>query len=512
MSNNVVVSPHYLSTKAGERVLELGGNAIDASIAMNAVQGVVAPETCGIGGDLFALIWISGEEQPYCLDSSGYAGTNVLEADFTSYKSIPLDHEATVTVPGAVKGWEAMHNKFSKLDFKVLLEQAIEIAFQGFEVSEELYNTISKHQSVLESQLSSSNFYSHGKPILKGSKLKRGLLGETLSSIALNGADTIYRGDIAKEIVDSTKGLLTLEDLSSFESKWINPIGIDIYERTGWTTPPHTQGYLTLATLKAYEMIMDSKADFDMHILIECYRSLASDRDNITYDYGENIDEFVGLNIDYILRKTEQIDPKMSSMFTSPKQNGGGTAYMAVKDSEGNAVSLIQSNFHGIGSTIGAGDYGFFLHNRGAGFNLIEDHPNKIAPLKQPLHTLSPTIWSKNGKLDMVIGTRGGRHQPQLLAQFILPLLLNEKSAEEVMNESRWTIDYFKEDTESKLIIEPNVDDEVLANLDQKGHIIEIKDSMQSSFGPISAIYQKEDGSWLGVADPRVETSKASNP
>ncbi len=115
MSNNVVVSPHYLSTKAGERVLELGGNAIDASIAMNAVQGVVAPETCGIGGDLFALIWISGEEQPYCLDSSGYAGTNVLEADFTSYKSIPLDHEATVTVPGAVKGWEAMHNKFPNL-------------------------------------------------------------------------------------------------------------------------------------------------------------------------------------------------------------------------------------------------------------------------------------------------------------------------------------------------------------------------------------------------------------
>ena len=512
MSNNVIVSPHYLSTKAGEKILELGGNAIDASIAMNAVQGVVAPETCGIGGDLFALIWINGEKEPYCLDSSGYAGTKVLEADFNSYKSLPLNHEATVTVPGAVKGWEAMHKKFSKLDFKVLFEDAIDIAFKGFDVSEELHYTILKHQAVLQSQLSSADFYLDGKPILIGKKLKRTLLGETLSLIASKGANYFYRGDIAKTIVDSTKGLLTLEDLSSFESKWINPIGIDVYGRTGWTTPPHTQGYLTLATLKAYEIIMNSKADFDMHILIECYRSLASDRDNITYDYGENIHEFTGLNIDYISRKAEQVDPKMSSIFNSPNKYGGGTAYMAVKDAEGNAVSLIQSNFHGIGSTISAGNYGFFLHNRGAGFNLIEGHPNKIAPLKKPLHTLSPTIWSKDGKLDMVIGTRGGRHQPQLLTQFILPILLERKSAEEIMTESRWTIDHFERETESKLIVEPNIDDEVIENLSQKGHSIETKDSMQASFGPISAIYKKDDGSWSGVADPRVETSKSSIP
>ena len=145
------------------------------------------------------------------------------------------------------------------------------------------------------------------------------------------------------------------------------------------------------------------------HLLIECYRSLAADRDHITYDYGNKIDSFIGLSIEYIESKVSEINPNQTTPFQSPEKLGGGTAYMAVKDEDGNAVSLIQSNFHGIGSTIGVSDMGFFLHNRGAGFNLIENHPNKILPLRKPLHTLSPTIWSKDGKLDMGIGTRGGR-------------------------------------------------------------------------------------------------------
>ena len=153
----------------------------------------------------------------------------------------------------------------------------------------------------------------------------------------------------------------------------------------------------------------------------------------MTYDYGDKIDSFIGLDFDYIKSKALEIDMNQASLFKSPENLGSGTAYMAVKDEAGNAVSLIQSNFYGIGSTIGVSDYGFFLHNRGAGFNLIENHPNKIAPLKKPLHTLSPTIWSKDGKLDMVIGTRGGRYQPQLLSQFILPLLLQSSSLEQVM-------------------------------------------------------------------------------
>ena len=183
---------------------------------------------------------------------------------------------------------------------------------------------------------------------------------------------------------------------------------------------------------------------------------------------------------------------------------------MAIKDSMGNAVSLIQSNFYGIGSTIGVGSYGFFLHNRGAGFNLKDNHPNKLYPLRKPLHTLSPTIWSSKGELDMVIGTRGGRHQPQLLSQFILPHLLKSRSYEENMTRGRWTIDHFGESTASKLIIEPSFGNKSIKELTEKGHSIKVTDSLQASFGPISAIFRKENKSWIGLADPRVETAEAS--
>ena len=509
MSNSVIVSPHHLSSEAGKNIFKLGGNAIDAAITVNIVQGVVAPETCGIGGDLFALIWKDGENKPYCLDSSGYAGSNVVDIDFSKLESLPLDHEATVTVPGAVRGWSEMHKKFGKLDFKILFDEAVKICNEGFEISYELNQTLIRHKEVLIKQDSSENFYVEGEPVATGNIVKREKLGETLSLIADSGPNIFYEGDIAEAISKATKNTLTIEDINKFKSNWVSPLGIDIYGKTGWVTPPHTQSYLTLATLKAYEIITDSSKEINPHLLIECYRSLAADRDHITYDYGENLDSFVGLNIDYIESKVSEINPKQTTPFESPEKLGGGTAYMAVKDEDGNAVSLIQSNFHGIGSTIGVSDYGFFLHNRGAGFNLIENHPNKISPLRKPLHTLSPTIWSKDGKLDMVIGTRGGRYQPQLLSQFILPLLLQTSSLDDAMKQSRWTIDYFDENTESKLIYEPGTEEKVINELKEKGHKITIKDSLQSSFGPISAICKDDSGLWSGVADPRVETSKA---
>ena len=508
MSNSVIVSPHHLSSVAGEKIFKLGGNAIDAAIAVNIVQGVVAPETCGIGGDLFALIWKDGEDKPYCLDSSGYAGTNVVDIDFSNLESLPLNHEATVTVPGAVKGWAEMHKKFGKLDFKILFEEAIKICNEGFEITHELNQSLTHHKEALIKQDSSESFYLEGEPVQTGNIVTREKLGKTLSLIAENGPNIFYEGDIGEAISKATNNTLTIEDINNFNSSWISPLGIDIYGKTGWVTPPHTQSYLTLATLKAYEIITDSSKEMNPHLLIECYRSLAADRDHITYDYGNKIDSFIGLSIEYIESKVSEINPNQTTPFQSPEKLGGGTAYMAVKDEDGNAVSLIQSNFHGIGSTIGVSGLGFFLHNRGAGFNLIENHPNKISPLRKPLHTLSPTIWSKDGKLDMVIGTRGGRYQPQLLSQFILPLLLQSSSLDEAMNQSRWAIDYFDENSESKLIYEPGVEEETIKDLKEKGHKIKIKDSLQSSFGPISAICKDDNGSWSGVADPRVETSK----
>jgi len=180
---------------------------------------------------------------------------------------------------------------------------------------------------------------------------------------------------------------------------------------------------------------------------------------------------------------------------------------MCTKDNDGNAVSLIQSNFHGIGSTIGVDDLGFFLHNRGAGFNLIQNHPNSLKPGRKPLHTLSPTMWSVDGNLDMVIGTRGGRYQPQLLSHFILKILKKE-NLENAMISPRWNIDEFGKESVSEINIEPGIDEKIINDLIQKGHKVNQLTKLQNSYGPISAIVNTAE-SWKALHDIRVDTASS---
>ena len=505
--SDIVVSPHNLSTISGIEILRKGGNAIDAAIATNIVQGAVAPETCGIGGDLFALIWINGETKPYCLDSSGYAGSNVDISGLSSYSDIPLNHPMSVTVPGAVRGWYAMHERFGNLEMKDLFNQAIEICSKGFKVSSELHQSLKSHEETLKIQDSGKELYPSGKVPDVGDTIQRTLLAETLQNISDQGSDFFYTGNVNEAISDALKNTITSHDISSFHPQWIEPLSMEMYGKIGWVTPPHTQSYLTLASLKIYEMLDSGSKDIDLHTLIESYRAAASQRDDITYDYGNNIDLFPGLNTEYLKSLSNLIDLDNSSVFNQPVDIGGGTAYMCTKDKDGNAVSLIQSNYYGIGSTIGVGDYGFFLHNRGAGFNLLQNHPNSLKPGRKPLHTLSPTMWSVDGNLDMVIGTRGGRYQPQLLSHFILKILKNE-NIENAMISPRWNIDEFGKKSVSEINIEPGLDKKITDELVNKGHKVNQLSELQNSYGPISAIVRTED-SWKATHDPRVETASS---
>ena len=505
--SNIVVSPHNLSTMAGIEILRQGGNAIDAAIATNIVQGVVAPETCGIGGDLFALIWINGETKPFCLDSSGYAGSNVDISSLSSYSDIPLDHPMSVTVPGAVRGWYAMHERFGNLEINHLFKQAIEICTKGFKVSTELHQSLKNHEETLKIQVSGKELYPSGQAPDVGDTIQRTLLANTLKSISLEGPDYFYTGEVNEAISEALLNTITRDDIISFNSQWIEPLSVEMYGKIGWVTPPHTQSYLTLATLKIYEMLDSGSKHIDLHTLIESYRAAASQRDDITYDYGNNIDLFPGLNTEYLKSLSDLIDLDNSSIFDQPADIGGGTAYMCTKDKDGNAVSLIQSNYYGIGSTIGVGDYGFFLHNRGAGFNLLQNHPNSLKPGRKPLHTLSPTMWSVDGNLDMVIGTRGGRYQPQLLSHFILKILKDE-NIENAMTSPRWNIDEFGKKSVSEINIEPGLDKKIIDELINKGHKVNQLAELQNSYGPISAIVKTED-SWKATHDPRVDTSSS---
>ena len=255
--------------------------------------------------------------------------------------------------------------------------------------------------------------------------------------------------------------------------------------------------------------MINNKDDY-LHTLIESYRICASDRDNITFDYQGNDKNFLGTNDEYIRDKISLFDKQAAGKYNFPNPHGGGTAYMTAVDENGLGISLIQSNFYGIGSRIGVGNYGFFLHNRGCGFNLIKNHPNSLGPNKKPLHTLSPTIWSKDGSLDFITGTRGGRYQPQLLAQTILPYILKESSFEEIMKKPRWTIEYFGSDTTSNIKFE-FIKEAEKSSLEDKGHKISIENKLIGGYGPISTIYKNSEGNFVGVADIRVGTEKAFN-
>ena len=506
--NNVIVSPHYLSTELGSTIFNKGGNAIDAAILTNLVQGIVAPETCGIGGDLFALIWVPGKNKPEFLDASGYSGSRANQSLLSNHNSIPLNHPLSVTVPGAVLGWKELSNKYGSIPIEDILDIGINLCHEGFTVSKELFHSLKIHNEELSGQNSGYSFYRDNQPYSINTLIRRPQLGKTLELLKDHGLDYFYNSEIAKEISNSVNGFISEEDLSNYKATWREPLHQKIYGYDGWTSPPSTQGYLTLSTLKGFEMI--NNKDEYLHALIESYRIFASDRDNITFDYKGNDKNFLGTNDEYIRDKVGLFDEQAAGKYNFPNPHGGGTAYMNVVDDNGLGISLIQSNFYGIGSRIGVGNYGFFLHNRGCGFNLIKSHPNCLGPNKKPLHTLSPTIWSKNGSLDFITGTRGGRYQPQLLAQTILPYILGESSFEEIMKKPRWTIEYFGSNTSSNIKFE-FINESKKLSLENKGHKISIENKLIGGYGPISTIYKNSDGNFIGVPDIRVGTEKAFN-
>ena len=206
----------------------------------------------------------------------------------------------SVTVPGAVKGWFSMHDRFGKLSIDKIFRHAIEICDQGFEVSTELHHSLSLHKDTLIKQESGSELFPDGETPKIGAIIKRSLLGKTLKRLSIEGPDYFYTGSVAKKISATLNHVITEDDLRSFKPKWIEPLSIDVYGKTGWVTPPHTQSYLTLGTLKIYELLDNGSDNIDFHTLVESYRAIASERDDLTYDYGENIDQFNGLNLEYL--------------------------------------------------------------------------------------------------------------------------------------------------------------------------------------------------------------------
>jgi gamma-glutamyltranspeptidase/glutathione hydrolase len=494
-------------------VLARDGNAVDAAIAANAVQGTVAPETCGIGGDLFALVWMPGDTEPFALNASGWAGSQVSADSLrrSGHTEIPNDHAASVSIPGAVAGWFALADRFGSMSVPALLADAIAHASNGFPASDEFRRAVLAKREALSGSQAGRELLGDTTEVRVGDRVVRRSLAGTLERIAAHGRSGFYEGPVADDIAAATGGLVSSADLVGYEPDWVLPITKEVMGSVGWTIGPNTQGYLTLATLRIFEMVANGFDPSDAtshHHLIEAYRSVAQERDDVVTDARFAPMSGVELLAEDRLAVIAAGIGDRAGWYPPPSPKPGGTAYLCVVDATGMAVSLIQSNFHGLGSLIGAGDSGFLLHNRGAGATLTAGHPNELAPGKRPLHTLSPTMWSKSGELRMVLGTRGGHQQPQLLAQVAAHLSADDEPWV-AQSRPRWTTETTAPGTESVLRLESAFDASIVSELRSRGHEIELLDDETGGWGPISMILLDDGGLRTAAADPRVDTSSA---
>ena len=333
--------------------------------------------------------------------------------------------------------------------------------------------------------------YPGARPPVVGKQLRRPDLASTLEIIAGDGRAGFYLGAAGEAVVRATEGAITSDDLQRVQSEWTEPLGLGVFGLTGWVVPPNSQGYLTLASAAVYERLGppdDPEDPRSWHLAIEAYRSMAVDRDDLVADpdFAPELPESL-LSDDRVAERAALVDPGRAGRFAAPSPGPGGTAYLAVIDREGLAVSLIQSNFMGLGSGLGAGAAGFFLHNRGAGFNLRPGHPNELAPGKRPLHTLSPSLWTRGDQIACLLGTRGGDYQPQLLLQVALRCLKAGIEPSDAQARPRWMVDPIDDDS-PVVAVEAHTPRRTIDELNRLGHNVSVRHDVQHGWGPVSLI------------------------
>lgn len=511
----VAVTPHHLATSTAVEVMRRGGNAADAAVAANAVLGMVLPTTCGIGGDLFAIVHRPGMERPDVLNASGRGGSGLDSGALRArgLQTVPLREPSSITVPGCVDGWEALLGRHGTRPLGELLTPAIAFGEQGFAVSDELAQDLVRIQAMIAGQPSAAALYPAGTPPSPGGVLRRPDLARTLAGIAADGRAAFYEGKVAAAVAAATTGVLTEADLAANTPDWVEPVGAEVFGLTAWTVPPNSQGYVTVAALMIIEAL-DPPADPEdprlHHAVIEAYRAVAWERDDLVADPRHApLSPEALLDPGRLLPRVGRIRPDGVAAWPEPRPAPGGTAYMCFVDRDDMAVSLIQSNFTGIGSGISAGDTGVFLHNRGGGFSLVPGHPNEAAPGKRPLHTLSPTLWTREGRPAMTLGTRGGHQQPQYLAQMATLLRHVGLAPGAAQLSPRWHTDEAGDGRRSALLVEARMAEEVVSGLVGRGHVVDRGPDFPQGWGPVSAIVLDTDGARSAAADPRVTSALA---
>jgi gamma-glutamyltranspeptidase/glutathione hydrolase len=519
-----------LATQAALRVLQDGGNAVDAAIAANAVLGVVEPMSCGVGGDLFAIVWDAKTRRLYGLNASGRAPA---AATIEAFRARGLDRIPTYgplswSVPGCVDGWEQLRKRFGSLPMAKVLAPAIALAEGGFPVSEIIAADWKAAEGPLSAvPTSAALFLPGGHAPAAGEVFRNPDLARTLRLVAEGGPDAFYRGPIADAIAaysGRVDGLIRRDDLARHAGEWVEPVSTNYRGYDVWQLPPNGQGIAVLQMLNVLERHDLKRLGWGtpetLHLMIEAKKLAYEDRARYYTDPTFAKVPVAGLvSKAYAARRDALIDPdRAATAPTAGEPPAADTVYLCVVDGDRNAVSLIQSNFHGFGSGHVPGTLGFPLQNRGALFALDPAHANRLEPGKRPFHTIIPGFVTKDGRPWLTFGVMGGDMQPQGQVQALTGMIDFGMDPQEAGDAPRWRHDGSADPTGMKadpaggtVTLESTYEDSVRTALEARGHRLAPRDAPRSGgFGGYQAIRIDLDrGTLVGGSDPRKDGAAA---
>jgi gamma-glutamyltranspeptidase/glutathione hydrolase len=517
----MVATSQPLAAQTGIDVLKSGGTAIDAAIAINAMLGLVEPMSCGIGGDVFAIVWEADTKQLYGLNGSGRSPGTLSRQEIVNqgHQYVPSRGPLSWSVPGCVDGWFTLHSRFGRTPMRHLLQPTIDAAKVGFPVTPVIARMWQASAARLaEDPGGAAVFLPNGQAPRSGDVFRNERLAEALTCIAENGNDAFYCGSITEGLVafsNQVGGFFSRADFSDHTSSWIDPVSVPFRGYEVWQLPPNTQGLALLQMLRILEPYdlasMEHNSAEYLHLLIEAKKLAYEDRARFYAD-----PDFCDVPIEalladgYVTRQRERIDPKRAAselLLDDPRLIQGDTVYLTVVDEEGNAVSFIQSIFNSFGSGMVPLDLGFAIQNRGSLFHLDPEHANAFVPNKRPFHTIMPGFVTRNGRPVFSFGVMGGDMQPQGQLQVLLNIIefgMDAQLAGEALR--------FRHDGSSTPVgrhmsdggvvhLEPGMSDVTIRGLRDRGHRVE---TTAAGYGGYQGIWiDEESGTLLGGSEPR---------
>ncbi len=519
----IVATSQTLASQAGAQVLARGGSAMDAAIAANAALGVVEPESCGIGGDLFAIYRDAKTGKLTAINASGWAPKALTIDVLKSLGNTTMPQEGiqSVTVPGCVDGWAKLHNRFGKLPWKDLFQPAIYYAEHGYPVTEMIREAWKEEEAKLANdQNGKTVFLIQGSAPELGQVFRNPQMAAALKLISTEGESAVYRGAIARSILktsDRLGGKMNLADLSEFESEWVEPISTDYRGWKIYELPPSGQGIAAIEMLNILSLFplgsYQPRGVLELHTQMEAQKLAYDDLHRYVADMRFSKVPVEGMiSMEYARERAKSIDPNQARCDLGPGNPWtvhGDTVYLSVVDRDGNIVSLIQSLYQHFGSKVVTDDFGFALQNRGGLFEMDPAHPNALAPRKRPFHTIIPAFMER-GDLHIGFGIMGGLNQAQAHAQFVSNIVDHGMSIQSALEAPRFTKTTFGG---CDVSIENRIPVEVRDGLTAKGHQLKVLGDFSSIMGGGQVVvHDSAKGVNYGASDPRKDGAAVPEP